>query len=510
MSDAGIPPEPVERKSWSVGMVPAYIGTCLWVAFFDGLGRRTLPIGGLLPSLGGVAAGSVLAYLLLYRVPASWGFARRAALDGVAGSTFGVRGALVVPNLAIVLGQVLLFAMAIGFATELNLAGLLDLGLIEPRALRPVLWGTRLVPAPVFLTVALAWGVVVALVGMSIVRWIAAIMQFFPVFPAAGLAIAAAGSFLGLRSFQPTGVDPLGGATVAADLGARLAFLGAFQWTFGFAAILGLAGADWGAACPTVGDVRKGGWFGVALAPTIVATLALLAVAGNEGRLQDRAATAAAAAEATQPRGRAISNAPAASDDATGGEGRYTFRAAVEEGLDRRLAAVILIVFGLSSLAPACYAASEFARRPIRLAPGASRLPWTVAGVVAGWLVIVAGWYDRAEAIFTILGALFAPVAGAMVADATRRRGATWSGPRRGFNPAGLLAWGVGVAVGLAPLVARSAGNAAVAKIPAAALLGFGAAFVVYRAAALVGLESGLVPEIEPATAQAAGEVPPT
>ena len=269
-------------------MAPAYIGTFLWVAFLDKLGVRALPVGGLLPSIAGVGLAAVLSYLLLYRVPAFWGFTAGRPLDEVAESTFGQRGALAVPNLVAALGQVILFAVGIGYGTGWMLDGLEVLGLLEARTVRPVLWGGTVVPSPLFLTTALVWGVVTALVGMGIVRWIAAIMQYFPVFPAVGLALVVTGSFAGLSDFQPTRLDPVTGGMVAISDGWRLAFLSTFQWTFAFSTLLGLSGADWGAASATEADVRRGGVVSLAVAPVIVASLALLAVAGHEGKQIDR------------------------------------------------------------------------------------------------------------------------------------------------------------------------------------------------------------------------------
>src|SRR3954452_12449806 len=39
----------LERMPWHTSTAPRYIGLFLWVVFFDQLGRRTLPVGGLLP-----------------------------------------------------------------------------------------------------------------------------------------------------------------------------------------------------------------------------------------------------------------------------------------------------------------------------------------------------------------------------------------------------------------------------------------------------------------------------
>ena len=146
---AAIPAEPVERKAWTAGIAPSYIGAFLWVAFLDSIGARAVPVGGLLPAVLGVAAAASLAVLILYRPLAEWGFATGRSLDQVAGSTFGTVGVRLVPNGVIALAQVGLFAVGIGLATEWVLAGLQVFGLIDAAALRPVPWRGATVPPPV-------------------------------------------------------------------------------------------------------------------------------------------------------------------------------------------------------------------------------------------------------------------------------------------------------------------------------------------------------------------------
>ena len=99
MTAAAEPTEPVERLPWTSGVAPAYIGTFLWIAFLDRIGQRALPIGGLAPAALGLVAGAVLAYLLLYRLPAAWGFASGRPLDGVAAEQFPRGGALTLNTL---------------------------------------------------------------------------------------------------------------------------------------------------------------------------------------------------------------------------------------------------------------------------------------------------------------------------------------------------------------------------------------------------------------------------
>ena len=493
MSSVTTSPERPDQLPWTSGMAPAYIGAFLWVAFLDKIGLRALPVGGLIPALAGVAVAAVLAYLLLYRVPALWGFSAGRPLDEVAESTFGHRGALAVPNLVAAFGQVILFTLAIGYGAGWMLDGLQVLGLLEARTVLPVTWGGTVVPSPLFLTTALVWGVVTSLVGMGIVRWIAAIMRYFPVFPAAGLALAVAGSWTGLGDFQPSRLDPMTGLVVAVAEGWRLAFLTTFQWTFAFSALLGIIGADWGAASASVTDVRRGGVVSLMLAPLIIASLTLLAVAGNDGkhRVQNLSTVPESTVIATE-----VSAGPIVNDstalvpaDRTNGENPYQLRAAIEGSLDPRLAGAILIVFGLASLAPACYAAFEFGRRLSRLAPNFSKLGWTLIGVASAWFLLVGGWHERTAEIFTVLGALYAPIAGAMVADASRQRSADWPGPRAGISKAGLLAWAVGALVGLTPLSARLLGIPTLGRLAPAALFAFIAAFLVYRITAALRLE---------------------
>jgi cytosine permease len=243
----------------------------------------------------------------------------------------------------------------------------------------------------------------------------------------------------------------------------------------------GVTAADWGSASLGPRDVRLGGWVGVGLAPILIATLALLAVAGHRGKMADRPSTPApgealSSIEDHSPRGLALVRASDEILDAP----PYTFREVLIGGFDRRLA----------SLAPGCYAAFDFGHRFKAIAPGMSRLAWTVIGASAAWFLIVGGWYDRTDAVFGALGAAFAPVAGAMAADYHRHRG-DWPGPRRGINPPGLIAWGLGLAVGLIPLIGRSIGNASLGRFQPASLWAFGVAFLAYALLARLGLESG-------------------
>jgi len=95
----------------------------------------------------------------------------------------------------------------------------------------------------------------------------------------------------------------------------------------------------------------------------------------------------------------------------------------------------------------------------------------------------------KLETIFTISGALFAPVAGVMTAEALLSRG-RWTGVRIGWRLPGVLAWSLGVLIGLTPVLGGSTG---VGSIQPAALYGYLTAVVVYEAAALLGARAPAV-----------------
>jgi cytosine permease len=492
----------VERKPWQTGLAPVYIGTFLWIAFFDQIGRRALPVGGLAWSMLGAALAGPLAYLLMFRPSGLWGHRVGKPLKIVSTSTFGIKGALLVPGLVLGIAQVLLFAVAVGYAIELTFQGLVLLGLVDPIAMRPTRVGGAVLKSPLYLATALVWAVITALVSLRFTRWIAHLMQYFPIFPAVAIGLAMMLMMVGLRSFLPTGIDPaMPAVRLSAGEGGVRAFLLTLQWVFAFSAMGGLLGADWGSASLEARDVTVGGWVGVGLAPAILSALALISVAGYQGSKEAERAErlnggseeprmmTRSTIEEIDPGGRVVSARPTPGLDAP----PFTFRAVANGGFGRYLGGAMLIVFGLASLAPAVYASFTFGLEFKALGPGVSRLTWTMLGTCAAWLLIVGGWFDRTEVAFNILGATFAPAAGAIAADYRRQKG-KWPGPREGINPAGLIAWAVGLAVGLTPTVARAVGSTRLATLQPAALGAFVAAYLVYELLALVRLESAPSP----------------
>ena len=282
--DLAKPKPSIVPKPWQNGLGPYYIGFFLWVVFFDQLGLRALPVGGVLWAALGAAVAGPLCYLLLFRVPATWGQATGKPLHELAESSFGAAGARWVPGLLTGLAEVVWFSVAVSYATDFTLRGLAEVRFLDDRTFRTVSLGGLRLKSPLFLATALFWSVFVGLIGRRFVRLVGAIMYVFPVFPAMLLGGVMFAMLGGLRAFAPTGIDPMGVAVPEARAGVWSMMLVA-QLVLGFFAMAGVLAADWGAATTTARDVRVGGWVAVGLAPVVIATISLVAVAGFQGRV---------------------------------------------------------------------------------------------------------------------------------------------------------------------------------------------------------------------------------
>ncbi|MGB2865866.1 MAG: hypothetical protein WBC05_21215, partial [Sedimentisphaerales bacterium] len=118
-------------------------------------------------------------------------------------------------------------------------------------------------------------------------------------------------------------------------------------------------------------------------------------------------------------------------------------------------------------------------------------------------ILAVTGWAGRAGAVFTVIGASFGPVCGAMMVDYLMA-GKKWAGPRAGWNMAGWISWVVGFIVGMMPLV--SLPLVGKVNIPAAPLMAFIVGAVLYFILAKAGMESKV---LEMAAAPAEAEAAP-
>ena len=483
------------RRPWQDGVATAYIALFLWIAFLDRLAVRTLPVGGLGWSVLGAAAAGLLAYAWLYRAPALWGVATGRPLAVVGSATFGAEGSAWLPGVLMAVVQLAWFAAAMWYATALLLEGFAATGLIAPGALTTWRFGPFELQSPTFLGLSLIWGVMVAGVGALFVRLVAALNRVFPLFPA--LAIGGAMLLLvgGVAEFRPGGVDPTTG--LAASMPGPQSAAAMIQIVFAFTATAGAAAVDWGAASRDARDVRLGGVVGVAVAPAILATVALLAVAGHQGQKSTAAtppppartltrippAKRYGAGRPTPPAAPTVpSPAPMDAED-------WTLRAAIRDGVGGRVGGGMLIVLGFASTAPACYAANRYARGFAAVGPARwPRLRFASLGSLAAWPLVATGLASKLDALFAVLGLAVAPILGALTADSRRHRGA-WPGPRLGWNPPGTWSWVLGVAAGSAGMAAEWARRGSWPILPWS-IVAYAVGYAAYRTLAGLGLES--------------------
>src|SRR5690606_17036608 len=118
------------------------------------------------------------------------------------------RGSTLVPGLLLGLIQIVWFAVAVHYAVEFNLRGLLAAGLINPRDLRAGPIGSPIIQSTVYAATAMLWAVAAALVSTRFIRWIAALMVVYPIFIALSYAGAMVWSLPGLPGYRDALANP--------------------------------------------------------------------------------------------------------------------------------------------------------------------------------------------------------------------------------------------------------------------------------------------------------------
>jgi cytosine permease len=509
-------PESAEivKKPWDKGIAPSFIGLFLWVAYYDQLARLTLPVGGLFwPALGAAVAG-LLCCLFLYYAPAMWGLRSRRGFIEVSEATFGKAGSRWLVGLAIAAAQVGWFAVATYYATDFALRGLVAIGLLDAGHIASSSVGGLSVRGPLFLGTAFVWGLAFAMSGYYALRPISAIMAIFPVFPALTLALATGWAFSGLADFRPSAMGATVGEPARTD--SVFAFGLMIQLIFGFFATAATTAAEWGAGSRDARDVRLGGIVGVMCGATILAILSLLIVAGAVGRqiardaeIQARRGQGAMIGPANPRMAREIivELRVASADEITVG-------GVLQRGIGGVRGGAMLFVLCLGSMAPAVYASSAFGARLFHVFPVMPRRRWTSVGTLMAFPLVVIGAPAHPEVFFGVLGALLAPLIGAITADFVRHWGA-WPGSRGGVRVSAVVAWVVGMGAGLIPVAGRGLGSKTMATAEPAAVGAFVISFVcalvlgiaipgtrrragdspVSHSAALAAMDSGVVPE---------------
>jgi cytosine/uracil/thiamine/allantoin permease len=303
---------------------------------------------------------------------------------------------------------------------------------------------------------AIVWSIASALIGTVAFRLVAAIMAGYQAFPALVLAGAVAWALPTARDFVPEG-----GQVAATGIGRPTidAIILMIQLICGFFATHAVLGADWGNASRSEGDVRKGGWVGVALASAAVATLGLLVVAGARGRELVGGMQPVRSSAAWET---------------------YTVTHALMKGVGGPTATLALFILGLAMLGPACFTPYLFSRLARPIIPRLPRWSLSLLAAILTWPLLFLRLPVRLDVVFGLLGAVATPLVAVIASHAWLRRAGSPSA--QNWNAGALFAWGLGALVGLIlvffPLVSEANGW----RIQPAVLWAYGTAFLADQA----------------------------
>ncbi len=423
-------PNPMEnRAGWYKNTAPTYAGIFLWVVFYMEIAKGTLSQAGLGLSLLALVVAALICHFLFYLVPGLLGLKTGYPLYVVGSSTYGMAGGFLVPGLLMGLLQFGWLAVNIAVSTSFILQAVGA----EASA------GT-----PAFIAIAVLWGLAVAFVGVKGIQYVAKVATFLPIVPLVMIIVV----FF-------TNVGSAGQYKPAEDGNALMGFLTMIAIVVGFFATAGAAGVDFGIGNRKKSDVQLGGLVGIALAIVVAGGLPLIAVAGAHG--------------------------------ANPQLGSYTFDAVIAQQ-GGFLAKSMFVLFAIASFAPACFSSFIAANSIGTMFPKANKMLMVLIGAVIAIILAVTGVALNLVGVFSIIGASFGPICGALAADYLLS-GCKWPGPRKGINWAGYISWAVGFVVAILPMV----GGEKFGFITPAPVIAFVIGFVLYAVLAKLGLEPELV-----------------
>ena len=423
-----VPNPASNRGPWYANTAPAYAGIFLWVAFYQSLAGGAIDRASLGVCMLALAVAGLLSYGLYYYAPAMLGMKTGLPLYVVGSSTFGTAGGYLMPGLLMGVLQIGWFAVGTFFATKFILSGL----------------GWNADPGTAaFTIIAVVWGYTMAYVGAKGIQYVAKTALYLNGIAFVMVLVVFLKTMGGLSAHT---VDPAKAAPFAA-------FALLIQAVIGFFATAGAAGADFGMNSRNEKDVRMGGLVGIALAILYAGGLPLLAVAG---------------ARAMNP------NLTSFSFDGAIGS------------LGGTLATAMFFLFAVTSIPSACFCAFIAGNSFSTMIPGVKRISSMMVGMTVAIILAVTGVAANLIGFFTIVGASFGPICGAMAADYLLS-GKKWAGPRQGVNFAGYGAWALGFLVGILPFLPVS--DSIKSASQPAVVYSFVTGFIVYAVLSKLGLE---------------------
>lgn len=441
------------RAPWYKNTAPTYAGIFLWFVFWSqaptggGAGAPGGVLGqGIGVALLGLVIAALLCHLLFYIVPGLLGMKTGLPLYIVGTSTYGAQGGFLMPGFLMGVLQFGWLGVNSYFASKAIASFFGD---------SEVTWKI----------IAVIWASVAAFVGLKGIQYVGKVATFLPLIPLTILAIMLVKTVGGIGDFNAEALVAAG--TVEGDTTSGLSVLGviflSITFVVGFFATAGAAGVDFGMNNKDEKDVQMGGLVGIALATIVAAGAAILIAAGNFGATGN------------------YSMNPASADFMGGLMG--------SPGTGK----IMALLLAIAAFPPACFSSFIAANSFKTTLPKVN--PFVSVGIGAGVSILLAvtGLAGRAGAVFTVIGASFGPVCGAMMVDYLLA-GKKWAGPRAGWNLAGWISWVAGFVIGILPLVSS-------VKIPAAPLAAFVVGAGLYFVLAKAGLE-GKVLEMPAAEAE--------
>jgi len=428
-------PNPIENRApWYKNTAPTYAGIFLWVVFYMHIAGDTLPQAGLGLSLLALVVAALICHFLFYLIPGLFGLKTGYPLYVVGSSTYGTTGGFFMPGLLMGLLQFGWLAVNIAVSTSFILQAA----------------GANSSPGTTaFLIIAIVWGLAVAFVGVKGIQYVAKVATFLPIVPLVMIIVV---FFMNVGS--------AGRFETVEDAKPLTGFLMMITIVVGFFATAGAAGVDFGMSNRNKKDVQLGGLFGIALAVIVAGGLPLIAVAGAHGANPELKS--------------------------------YTFDAVIAQQ-GGFLAKSMFVLFAIASFAPACFSSFIAANSIGTMFPKANKMGMVLIGAIIAIVLAVTGVAMNLIGVFSIIGASFGPICGSMAADYLLS-GCKWSGPRKGINWAGYIAWAVGFVVAILPIV----GGEKFSFISPAPVIAFVIGFVLYAILAKAGLEPQVV-QLNPA-----------
>ena len=435
-------PNPLENRApWYKNSAPTYAGIFLWFVFWNKMasGGTDAPGGVLGQGLGaallGLVVAALLCHFLFYLVPGLLGMKTGLPLYIVGTSTYGTQGGFLMP----------------GF-----LMGVLQFGWLGVNA-----YFSSMAIAPLFggstaaqIIIAIVWAAVAAFVGLKGIQYVAKVATFLPLIPLVILVIMMAKTIGGIGDFEAEKLVAAGAVEGSEAVG--LSFFGVIAlcitYIVGFFATAGAAGVDFGMNNKDEKNVQMGGLVGITLATIVAGGAAILIAAGAFGK-----------------------GLGAGLDTADIG---FMSTIMGSEGAGKTFG----LLLAIAAFPPACFSSFIAANSFKTTLPKVNPFISVGVGTAVSILLAVTGLAEDVLGVFTIIGASFGPVCGAMMVDYLMA-GKKWAGPRAGWNLAGWISWAAGFVVGILPLVSS-------VKIPAAPLTAFVVGAVLYFVLAKAGLES--------------------